>query len=240
MTPPASVGFVSKLNATGTGLLWSTLFGGSGGQIPASFIVGDSIAGMAIDANGSILIAGAANSPDLPGLWNTPVAARPLAANGVAPVGFVARLSADGGTLSPVQLLNGLQRDLAEPTGGAVAVRADGSAVVVGTLVFTSVFSSLGRIAAICDGADDAKIVKIAPGQLMTLYGTNLAPTGIPPASPGFPESFNGVSVTFNGTAAPLLYTSGAQINLQVPYEIAGQSQVTMQVSSQSGLTGNF
>ena len=232
--PPASVGFVTKLNATGAGLLWSTLFGGSGGQIPGSFIVGESIAGMSIDTSGNILIAGAANSPDLPGLWNTPVAVRPVAANGVAPTGFVARFSADGSVLSPVQLLNGLSRDLAEPTGGAVTVRADGSAIVVGKQVFSVSFSSLGRVAAICDAADDAKIVKVAPGQLMTLYGTNLAPTGIAPASPGFPTSANGVAVTFNGFAAPLLYTSGAQINLQVPYEIAGQSEVTMQVTSQS------
>jgi uncharacterized protein (TIGR03437 family) len=36
----------------------------------------------------------------------------------------------------------------------------------------------------------------------------------------------------FNGIAAPILYTSGVQINLQVPYEISGQTQVTMQVSS--------
>jgi hypothetical protein len=132
--PPASVGFVTKLNATGTGLVWSTFFGGSGGQIPDSFIVGESIAGMTIDANGNILIAGTANSPDLPGLWTTPVAARPVAANGVEPVGFVARLSADGGTLSPVQLLNGLR--LGAPlTGDAIiAVRADGTAIVVGEL----------------------------------------------------------------------------------------------------------
>ena len=234
ISPPATVGFVTKLNATGTGLVWSTLFGGSGGQIPFSFIVGDSIAGMAIDANGNIVIAGAANSPDLPGLWNTPVAARPVPANGVAPVGYVARFSSDGASLSPVQLLNGLSRDLAEPSGGAVAVRPDGSAVVVGEQLFTTSFDAPGRVAAISDGADYAKLVKVAPGQLLTLYGTNLAPTGSAPTSPGFPTSFNGVTVTFNGVAAPLLYTSDRQINLQVPYEIAGQSEVTMQVSSQS------
>jgi uncharacterized protein (TIGR03437 family) len=233
-SPPASVGFVTKLNATGTGLLWSTLFGGSGGQIPNSLIVGDSIAGMAIDVSGNILLAGFANSADLPGLWTTPVASRPVAANFSNGSGFVARLSADGGTLSPVQLLNGLQRDMPEPTGGAIAVRADGGAIVAGEQIFTVSLSSLGRLAAICDSADDAKIVTVAPGQLMTLYGTNLAPTGVAPTAPLFPTSFNGVAVTFNGTAAPLFYTSGTQINLQVPYEIAGQGQVTMQVSSQS------
>jgi hypothetical protein len=244
LSPPASVGYVTKLNATGTGLLWSTLFGGSGGQIPNSFIVGDSIAGMAIDASSNILVAGFANSPDLPGLWNTPVASRPVAANESSGSGFVARLSADGGTLSPVQLLNGLQRDLPQPTGGAIAARADGSAIVAGEQVFTVSLSSLGRVAAICDTADDAKIVQVAPGQLITLYGTNLAPTGSAPASPLFPTSFNGVAVTFNGTAAPLFYTSGTQINLQVPYEIAGQGQVTGSSDDAGlqpvGLAGDF
>jgi uncharacterized protein (TIGR03437 family) len=215
LSPPASVGFVTKLNATGSGLVWSTLFGGSGGQIPASFIVGDSIAGMAVDPNGNILIAGAANSPDLPGLWNTPVSVRPVAINGASPVGFVARLTPDGASLSPVQLLNNLQRDLAEPTGGAVAVRTDGSAIVVGKQISTSTFAPLGRVAAICDAADDAKIVRVAPGQLITLYGSNL----------------DSATVTFNALKAPILYTSTTQINLQVPYEIAGQSELTMQVT---------
>ena len=86
----------------------------------------------------------------------------------------------------------------------------------------------------IADGADYAKIVSIAPGQLLTLYGTNLAPADAAQPPNGFPASFNGVTVMFNGIAAPILYTSPAQINLQVPYEIAGQDQVTMQVSSQS------
>jgi hypothetical protein len=160
---------VTKLNTDGTGLLWSTLFGGSGGQILNSFVVGESIAGMTVDTTGNILIAGFANSGDLPGLWTTPVASRPVAANGSSGPGFVARFTADGGTLSPVQLLNGLQRDLAEPTGGAIAVRADGSAVVVGEQVFRVGLPSLGRVVAICDAADDAKIVEVAPGQLMTL-----------------------------------------------------------------------
>jgi uncharacterized protein (TIGR03437 family) len=74
----------------------------------------------------------------------------------------------------------------------------------------------------------------VAAGQLLTLYGTNLAPEGIASSNGGFPTSFNGVTVTFNGIAAPILYTASNQVNLQVPYEVAGQSQLTMEVSSQS------
>jgi uncharacterized protein (TIGR03437 family) len=225
--PPPSAGYITKLNANGTALLWSTFFAGSSA-------LGDSIRGMAIDSSGNILIAGFTDSADLPGLWNTPVASRPaVMPDNESPLGFVARLTPDGTTLSPTQLVNGLLRDLADPAGGAIAVLADGTAIVDGNGIYTASLSSVGRVAAICDTADAAKIVRVAPGQLLTLYGTNLAPLSAAPPSTAFPTSLNGVTVTFNGIAAPILYTSGIQINLQVPYEISGQTQVTMQVSSQ-------
>lgn len=234
---PVSAGFVTKLNASGSGLLWSTLFAGSNTSSgPDSFSSeGDTITGIAIDSAGNILLAGAATSSDLPGLWSTPVASRPSGVNG----GFVARLSADGTTLSPTELIPGSARV------AGIAVRSDGSAVVAGaqTTLVSGVsvsmlaavsISPVGRVTAISDSADSAKVVRVAPGQLLTLYGSNLAPEGSANAGNGFPTSLNGVTVTFNGIAAPLLYTSGIQINLQVPYEIAGLSEVTMQVSSPS------
>jgi uncharacterized protein (TIGR03437 family) len=107
-----------------------------------------------------------------------------------------------------------------------------------GNVVFTSTelldvtFAPPGRVEAICDSADYAEIVSVAPGQLLTVFGANLAPPSSTPS--GFPNSFDGVTVTFNGIDAPILFASGDQINLQVPYEVAGQTQVTMQVSSKS------
>jgi len=222
---PAPSGYVTKLNASGTGLIWSTLFDGS----TANPEGGDVISAIAVDADGNLLLAGAASSTDLPGLWLTPVASR-LAG------GFVTRLSSDGTTLSPTQLIAGSVsvRGIALRADGSVVVAGSGSTVVSGVSVpvLSAVsLSSAGRVTAISDPADNAKIVSVAPGQLLTLYGTNLAPAG--QASSPFPTAFNGVTVTFNGIAAPILYTSGIQINVQVPYEISGQTQVTMLVSSQ-------
>jgi hypothetical protein len=79
------------------------------------------------------------------------------------------------------------------------------------TPVFNVSLSAIGRVSAIGDNADNEKIVSIAPGQLIALFGTNLAPEGIAPSASGFPISFNGVTVTFNGIAAPILYTSGVR-----------------------------
>jgi uncharacterized protein (TIGR03437 family) len=210
---PPSAGYVTKLNASGTDLIWSTLLAGSGGSHPGSFTMGESVAGMAIDTSGNILVSGLAYSPDLPGLWDTPVASRPSAIN---PQNFVARLSPDGTAISPTQLLP------SSTALGGIAVRADGTAVFGSPMAIVAVPASANRVATICDTADNAKIVSVAPGQLLTLYGTNLGT-----------ESISGVSVTFNGIPAPILYTSGIQINLQVPYEVDGLGQVTMRVVSQ-------
>jgi len=214
--PPASAGYVTKLNASGTAVLWSTYFGGSHA---------DRINAMAMDASGNIVIGGSVVSSDLPGLWATPVASRPPQGGS----GFVTRFSPDGSAISATQLT------ASAVTG--VAVRSDGTVVALAAGLETVSFPANGRVYAIADPADNARVVNVAPGQLLTLYGTNLAPTSPAMPSNGFPTSFNGVTVTFNGVPAPILYTSGVQINLQVPYEIAGQTQVTMQVSSQLAAT---
>jgi uncharacterized protein (TIGR03437 family) len=70
----------------------------------------------------------------------------------------------------------------------------------------------------------------IAPGELLTLYGTNLAgaltlASGIP-----FPTTLGNVQVTINGTAAPIYYVAPTQVSVIVPYEVntaIAQVQVT-------------
>ncbi len=213
---PSSNGYVTRLNATGTALIWSSYFGGSG-AVAGSVPVGDSISSVAVASDGSVTVGGYAYSTDLPGLATTPVAARPAPTpigNGVvAGSGFVARFGADGGQISETQLVTNLVN--------GVALRNDGSAVVLGGGLAVVSFPAARRVYAIADPADNARVVAIAAGQVLTLYGTHLATSSV-----------SGVTVTFNGIAAPILYTSDIQINMQVPFEIAGQSEVTMIVSS--------
>jgi uncharacterized protein (TIGR03437 family) len=215
---PEPVGYLTKLNASGTALVWSTVFGGA--AMPAQ------IGSMAIDAAGNIAFTGIGYSSDLPGLWATPVASRPTPAN---PLAFVARLSADGSVLSPTVLLTPLTY------AGPLVIRGDNTVLVASSNASGSTLQAVSpstatRVAAITDSADNASLSSAAPGQVITLYGNNLvAASGASDPS----QPFRGLSVTFNGIAAPLLYASATQINLQVPFEIAGQAQVTMEVSSQ-------
>lgn len=66
-----------------------------------------------------------------------------------------------------------------------------------------------------------------APGMLMAVYGSNLAPSTALASSIPLPTSLAGVSATVNGMVAPLWFVSPGQVNLQIPYETsAGQAVV--------------
>ena len=69
----------------------------------------------------------------------------------------------------------------------------------------------------------------VAPGTIVSVYGTFLLNSPlIAPGAP-WPTSLGGLSMEFGGaTAAPLYYVSGGQVNLQVPWELAGKSQTTL------------
>jgi len=230
--PPPATGYVTKINAKGTGLIWSTYFGGS---------YSDQITGMAVGPTGDILVSGRAASSDLPALEGTPDGCRPSADQ---ELGFVARLAPDGATAGPAQLVEGepdclyfscsnLYDEYPDyQAGWPLALRPDGTALAAGTnSALASIdFSSSSRLACVADPADNVQLRTVAPGQLLSLFGADLAPASpfLPPG--GVAASSATFGVFFNGIPAPILYSSAQQINVQVPYEIAGQATVQLQV----------
>jgi uncharacterized protein (TIGR03437 family) len=73
----------------------------------------------------------------------------------------------------------------------------------------------------------------VAPGEIVTIFGTSLGPTqgvGATIAKGYIGTSLANVQVTFNGYLSPILYASSGQINAIVPYELAGQSNVSVEV----------
>jgi hypothetical protein len=72
----------------------------------------------------------------------------------------------------------------------------------------------------------------VAPGSLVSIFGSNLAPqTGQAAAIP-LPISLAGVSVSFNGLSAPLLYVAPGQINAQLPFGVSSYSSVNKVVNN--------
>jgi uncharacterized protein (TIGR03437 family) len=221
VAPPAT-GFVAKLNATGSALIWSTFFGGS---------TSDSITSMNLDSEGDIIVAGRAGSSDLPGLADAPAGCRP---SPIQQVSFAARLTPDATSASPAQLFYGASTysyGVYNATGPiAIASSALGSVIGLeksGAITAADLFAP-SRLACVTDPADNVQLSSVAPGQDLTIFGMTLAQENVPPGeSPTLPR---GLSVTFNGIAAANLYTSSEQANVQVPAQIAGQTTTSMEV----------
>jgi uncharacterized protein (TIGR03437 family) len=70
-----------------------------------------------------------------------------------------------------------------------------------------------------------------AAGSIVSLFGTNLALSAASAQTAPLLTTLAGASVQLNGIAAPLFYASPAQINLQVPWQLAGQTQASVVVS---------
>jgi uncharacterized protein (TIGR03437 family) len=228
--PPNATGYVTKVAAGGTALLWSTYFGGSSQ---------DQITGMAVSPSSEIFLSGRAASSDL-FFADTPDGCLP-SANQV--LGFVARLTPDGASIAATVPIQGAPDclyvnciDLSSyALGWPIALRPSGAAVVAGSngTVASVDFSTSPRVACLTDPADNAQLASVAPGQLLSVFGADIAPAApfIPPG--GLAPSTSSFGVFFNGIPAPILYSSGQQINVQVPFEIAGATSVQMQLVSQ-------
>jgi uncharacterized protein (TIGR03437 family) len=106
--------------------------------------------------------------------------------------------------------------------------------------------SPIDSAAGVADAATAANNDKtgISPGEIITLYGTNfgtaspsyLGPTQatgltLDPTGTFVTTSLETTQVLFNGVAGPMIFTSDQQIAVVVPYEIAGQSKVSVVVS---------
>jgi uncharacterized protein (TIGR03437 family) len=83
----------------------------------------------------------------------------------------------------------------------------------------------------------------VAPGEIVSLFGTNMGPTsgvGLQLANGGqsITNSLSGVQVLFDGNPVPLTYASSAQINAIAPVGLAGKTSTQVTVAYQ-GMTSN-
>jgi uncharacterized protein (TIGR03437 family) len=206
--PPPASGYMTKLNATGTGLIYSTFLSGT---------EADTIAFAAFTAGG-VYLSGQLESPDFPGIEGVPSQCLPLA--------FETRLSLDGSAVTAARTAPGNVMAYDQATGmllawtGADLIGFDPAALPT-------------PIACIVDAADLRPVTSIAPGEALSIFGAHFVNATLGQGPGASATSLVGVTVDFNGVAGPLLYVSPQQINVQAPYEIAGASLATLTLTSQ-------
>jgi uncharacterized protein (TIGR03437 family) len=91
---------------------------------------------------------------------------------------------------------------------------------------------SIGAVTNAASGANTS----VAPGEIVTLYGTNLGPPTLAYftlTDAAMPTQLSGFQILFNGIAAPLIYVQANQSAAVVPFDIAAFGQTTAQVQVQ-------
>lgn len=158
--------------------------------------------------------------------------------------------------VNPLVVVNGFSAlelvvDVALPGGvsqvdrrgalGTLLVRSGGSvAAAAGALVLES------NVQPPRPGFSNASVVNaasflgggVAPGSLVTVFGTSLGPTtpafvgGFDPQTGLVPTVLAGTSASFDGVPAPMVFALDSQINIQAPFEIAGRAQTSIRITA--------
>jgi hypothetical protein len=209
--------FVTKLNAAGNALVYSTYIGGSNGDFSS---------GIAVDNRGNAIVTGYTGSIDFP----TKNSYATFAPNSNVTYVFVLSLSEDGSALNYSSLLGQFQPGSA-PT--AVAVDGNGAAYVTGQTDDTMFPITSGTVGAAVPGY---------PNQ--TMFVTKLSPKGsikystsIPGTLPLNPFTFNGNdfipgsiaveedrSVYVGGSSGPGLPTTSGVLSMDFPGDATNES----------------
>jgi uncharacterized protein (TIGR03437 family) len=229
--------FVSKINATGSALVWSTYLGGGGS---AGY-------GIAVNSLGQAWVTGTMSPTNFP-------IVNPLFSTNDGAI-FGSQFSADGGSLvfsSPLWIGTELQ--------GGIAVDASGAVYVTGEVSINDTSTATGFQPNFGGGQEDAYVLKIAggpvapsiagvsngasfqpgivPGSWATIQGSNLSSKTDTWDSfivnGKLPTTVDGVSVTVGGQNAYVYYISPGQINFIVPEVPAGPQEVVVKNSSGS------
>ncbi len=88
-------------------------------------------------------------------------------------------------------------------------------------VLFVNGGSTGGTVITGVGNAAAPSLTTIAPGMLLTVVGNKLSNSTQTVSTNPLPYSTAGVTATVNGVAAPVLYASPGQINLQVPYGVS-------------------
>jgi uncharacterized protein (TIGR03437 family) len=119
----------------------------------------------------------------------------------------------------------------------ACATLRRGACATLVLCAFAGIAQAQTVVNAVIDAASYSP--RVAPGELATIFGTNLANSTESAAAFPLPRSMAGATVYVNSAAVPLLYVSETQINFQVPSSVAAGT-ASLYVSRDGGTSATF
>ena len=190
-------GFVTKLNAAGSALVYSTYLGGSNTGETSS---------IAVDASGNAYVTGDTASTDFPitaGAFQTTAASLSFHA-------FVTKLNALGSNLVYSTYLGGTAQEF----GVGIVVDALGQAYVTGVTNSTDFPTTPGAFQTVLSGNGDAFVTKLNAAGSALVYSTYLGGTSVESGASIAVDAFGHAYVTGATASSDFPSTSGAFHNV--------------------------
>jgi uncharacterized protein (TIGR03437 family) len=128
-------------------------------------------------------------------------------------------------------------RTLAPLANGNSIVELTQSGLLVLPVAFDAAVAP-PQVSQIVNAADLTK--PVAPGGLVSLFGTNLSPTDMATNQIPLPTALADSCMSVNGTLLPLLFASPTQINAQLPFNTTGLSSLVLYTPGGISDTFNF
>jgi uncharacterized protein (TIGR03437 family) len=221
--------FVRRYKADGSGIVFESFL-----QVNTIHTL-NSIPQMAMDSGGAATIIGSTNSIAFPAVHPVASCGLTIPAPGQSGEVFLVRVDNTGqviessflpefGSVSDTSLLGiAPQWTLTvTPSLGRELISGNGAL----DLVTLAPQTSPASLKLTCIGnAATFTGSPLAPGEIVSLFGTGIGPTNPATAQLGtnqrFPTSVSSTQVTVNGTPAPLLYVSDTQINAVLPFALS-------------------
>jgi hypothetical protein len=194
--------FVTKINAAGSALVYSTYLGGSGN---------DSCASIAVDGSGNAYVTGTTSSPNFP-------TTNPLQASygGGLQDAFVTKINATGSAVVYSTYLGGGGQD----SGTSIAVDSVGNAYVTGLTLSLNFPTANPLQASIASGlTPDAFVTKINAAGSALVYSTFLGGSGF--------DAGYAIAVDGSGNAYVAGYTESINLHPFTPFPIINPIQAS-------------
>jgi uncharacterized protein (TIGR03437 family) len=151
-----------------------------------------------------------------------------------------AALVGSGGVATATLTVSGTQLPAGSGTITAVYSQGSSSSVTASVTVSVSGASASNGTPLVLAAANGASFQHTySPGMILSVFGSQLAPSNANATSVPLPVSTAGVAATVNNVAAPLYYVSPDQLNIQIPYETAVNQLATLRINN-NGLIGAF
>ena len=239
---------VAKIKGDGSAIIFSKTFGGTRLE---------TVRGIATDPQNNVYVTGETGSSDFPAV--APIQSVHL---GLFPDGYgssdayVAKFDGQSGDVLFATNLGGSSTDspvgIGVDTGGNIYIggRTNSTDFPLRNPVRPSGFIFVAKIAEQGTGlipqvtavtnAASYSARAIAPGEIVSIFGIQLAATTASANQLPLPTQLSNVQVMVNGVSAPLLYVSPQQINAQIPVDSTGFAQLQVITSGGNVARSSF